>query len=116
MPDTKEGREKQAKAADDRQRERELEDARERADEPEPPQADGEGARLCHRRGCNELPRFRVLERYQEETGHGAVEAEALLCRAHTREESPANLDGVYTDYVFRVDPLPETVESADEE
>ena len=32
--------------------------------------------RQCHRRGCNEPATFVVLERYQEETGHGAVEAE----------------------------------------
>jgi hypothetical protein len=115
MPDTKEGREKQAQNAERRQRERELSEARERADEAEPPKEDDEGARLCHRRGCNELPQFRVLERYQEETGHGAVEAEALLCRAHTREESPSNLDGAYPEYVFRVDPLPETQASDDE-
>jgi hypothetical protein len=60
----------------------------------------------CHRRGCTERARFVVLERYQEETGHGAVEAEAVLCRDHTTEESPANLDGSYADYVFRVEPL----------
>jgi hypothetical protein len=49
-----------------------------------------------------------VLERYQEETGQGAVEAEAFLCREHTDEESPTNLDGVYADYVFYVKPLDE--------
>lgn len=65
--------------------------------------------RECHRRGCDEPAAFVVLERYQEETGHGAVEAEAVLCREHTAEESPANLDGVYADYVFRVEPIPET-------
>ena len=64
--------------------------------------------RECHRRGCDEPAAFVVLERYQEETGHGAVEAEAVLCREHTDEESPANLDGVYADYVFRVEPIPE--------
>ena len=47
-----------------------------------------------------------MIERYQEETGHGAVTAEAYLCRAHTDEESPTNLDGAYDDYVFRVEPL----------
>jgi len=49
---------------------------------------------------------FLVLERYQEETGHGAVKAEAVLCREHTDEESPTNLDGSYEEYVFRVEPL----------
>lgn len=62
----------------------------------------------CHRRGCDEPAAFVVLERYQEETGKGAVEAEAALCRAHIDEESPANLDGAYDDYVFRVDPIGE--------
>jgi hypothetical protein len=60
----------------------------------------------CHRRGCTERAMFRVLERYQEETGHGAVTAEAVLCREHTDEESPTNLDGSYEEYVFRVEPL----------
>ncbi|WP_136716709.1 hypothetical protein [Halorientalis salina] len=60
----------------------------------------------CHRRGCTERATFVVLERYQEETGHGAVEAEAVLCQEHADEESPANLDGSYADYVFRVEPL----------
>ncbi|MFC4245985.1 hypothetical protein ACFOZ7_03085 [Natribaculum luteum] len=64
--------------------------------------------RTCHRRDCDEPAAFVVLERYQEETGHGAVEAEAVLCRTHTAEEHPTNLDGVYADYVFRVEPLPE--------
>jgi len=60
----------------------------------------------CHRRGCTERAMFLVLERYQEETGHGAVKAEAVLCREHTDEESPTNLDGSYEEYVFRVEPL----------
>ncbi|WP_293029625.1 hypothetical protein [Natronococcus sp.] len=60
----------------------------------------------CHRRGCDDPAQFVVLERYQEETGKGAVEAEAALCPTHTDEESPANLDGAYDDYVFRVEPI----------
>mgnify|MGYP006926903683 CR=1 FL=1 len=60
----------------------------------------------CHRRSCTERATFVVLERYQEETGHGAVEAEAVLCQAHANEESPTNLDASYPDYVFRVEPL----------
>jgi hypothetical protein len=112
MPDTKRGREKQARDAENRQRERDIREARDRADEAEPPREeldDADSPRECRRRGCTEPAAFVVLERYQEETGHGAVEARAFLCRAHTEEESPANLDGVYPDYVFRVDPLPET-------
>ena len=65
----------------------------------------------CHRRDCTEEATFVVLERYQEETGHGAVEAEAVLCREHAAEESPANLDGSYAEYVFRVEPLQETLD-----
>ena len=65
--------------------------------------------RACHRRNCDEQAAFAVLERYQEETGTGAVEAEALLCRDHTAEEHPTNLDGAYPEYVFRIEPLPET-------
>ncbi|RBI59009.1 hypothetical protein DMJ13_24700 [halophilic archaeon] len=122
MADTKKSRDEQARNAENRQRERELEQARERIDEAEPPRDErGEAnesrrardespdsARECHRRNCDEPAAFLVLERYLEETGHGAVEAEALLCREHTDEESPTNLDGVYEDYVFRVEPLPE--------
>jgi len=63
----------------------------------------------CHRRGCTTSAAFVVLERYQEETGHGAVEAEAVLCQEHAAEESPTNLDSSYADYVFRVEPLQET-------
>ncbi|QSG13498.1 Uncharacterized protein HSBGL_4084 (plasmid) [Halapricum desulfuricans] len=66
----------------------------------------------CHRRGCTEEATFVVLERYQEETGHGAVEAEAVLCREHADEESPTNLDRSYADYVFRVEPLQETLDT----
>ena len=123
MPDTKEGREKQARDADDRQRERELKEDRERADETEPPrvvsdvteEALGEegdprdSPRTCHRRGCDEPATFVVVERYLEETGHGPVTAEAFLCQEHTAEESPTNLDHAYADYVFRVVLLPET-------
>jgi hypothetical protein len=106
MPDTKQGRDKQARDAEKRRHRRDVEESLERGDESEPPQE--EGPRTCHRRECNELAAFVVLERYQEETGHGAVEAEAYLCRAHTAEESPTNLDGVYDDYVFRVEPIAE--------
>ena len=123
MADTKKGRDKKAHDAENRQRKRELEQERDRADEAEPLQneqneanevhregnASGDSSQECRRRGCTELPAFLVLERYQEETGHGAVEAEAALCEAHTAEESPTNLDGVYADYVFQVTPIPET-------
>ncbi|WP_135805981.1 hypothetical protein [Halorussus marinus] len=72
--------------------------------EREPESANPPGS--CHRRGCDNPPEFVVLERYQEETGHGTVEARAFLCRAHTAEESPANLDAAAGDYVFRVEPV----------
>ncbi|MFB1064527.1 hypothetical protein [Natrinema sp. H-ect4] len=93
MADTENGREKQAD--DENRREDGVPDSL-----PE-----------CHRRDCTERAIFVVLERYQEETGHGAVEAEAVLCQEHAAEESPANLDGSYADYVFRVEPLQETLE-----
>ena len=110
MPDTKEGREKQARNAEKRQRDRDIREARERSDEAEPPAEvldDTDSPPECHRRGCSEPAAFVVLERYQEETGKGAVEARAFLCREHADEESPTNLDGAYPEYVFRVDPLP---------
>ena len=110
MPDTKEGRERQARDAENRQRDREIREAVARADEAEPPEAvldDVDSPPECHRRGCAEPAVFVVLERYQEETGKGAVEARAFLCREHTAEESPVNLEDAYPEYVFRVDPLP---------
>jgi hypothetical protein len=67
---------------------------------------EGDPPEECHRRGCTDPPAFVVRERYQEETGHGAVTAEAFLCRAHTAEEGPSNLDGAYAEYVFRIDPI----------
>ena len=126
MPDTKRGREEQARHEERRQREREIEQARERADEPEPPtdrSTEGDetqvedadapsGGRACHRRGCDRPAAFLVTERYLEDTGHGAVEATAELCREHTAEESPTRLDDAYPDYVFRVEPLSGSTES----
>lgn len=120
MADTKSGREKQANDEERRQREREITEARTRADEAEPPDEtedatddtrgesdDGSDApRRCHRRGCDKPATFEALERYQEDTGHGAVEATAALCREHADEESPTNLDLAYDEYVFRVTPL----------
>lgn len=110
MGDTKEGREHQAKHSEKRQRAWELEEELARADEMPPEES--EGPPVCHYRGCNELATFRVVERYQEETGHGAVTAEALLCEAHADDESPTNLDNAYPEYVFRVEPLPDAFES----
>lgn len=116
MPDTKDGREKQADDENRRQQRRELSEARSRGDEPEPSVEDASESdaereaefdvRECHRRGCADPADFLVLERYQEETGHGAVESTAVLCREHAAEESPTNLDHAYPDYVFRVEPL----------
>lgn len=124
MADTKKGRDKQAHDETRRQHERDIEEARSRGDETEPTEVEQDGAtadrretnppRTCHRRGCDERARFVVVERYLEETGHGAVEATAHLCTEHTREESPTNLDGVYEDYVFRVVPIVESDESGE--
>jgi hypothetical protein len=104
MADTKQGRDKQAHDETKRQQEREIRDAQARADETEPPQAgEPEG---CYRRNCEEPAAFVVVERYQEETGHGLVEARAELCADHAAEERPANLDAADADYIFRVEPL----------
>lgn len=113
MPDTKEGREKQAADEERRQLERDIEDARTRGDELEPPAEDEDTPPECHRRGCEKAPAFVVRERYQEETGHGAVVATAYLCVDHTAEEGPTNLENAYSGYVFRVDPV-ETASDAD--
>jgi len=103
MPDTKSGRDKQARDEERRRIERDISEARERGDEAEPSD-DGPGK--CYRRGCDEPAAFEVTERYQEETGTGAVEASALLCVDHTAAEGPANLDSAYEGYVFRVVPI----------
>lgn len=113
MADTKRGREKQSRDEANRQREQEVAEAMARSDEQEPePEDQGttdaadDDTRRCHRRGCDEPATFVVFERYLEETGHGPVEVEVFLCRAHTDEEGPTNLDHAYTDYVYRVEPL----------
>lgn len=103
MPDTKSGRDKQARDEERRQIERDISEAVDRADESEPPD---DTPVECYRRGCTESAAFSVTERYQEETGKGAVEATALLCEPHTGEEAPTNLDKAYADYVFRVEPV----------
>lgn len=109
MGDTKSGREHQAKHAEKREQQRALEEELARADETPPEEADGPP--VCHYRGCTDLATFRVIERYQEETGHGAVTAEALLCQAHADDESPTRLDDAYPEYEFRVEPLPDAFE-----
>ena len=118
MVDTKDGREDQAANEERRQREREIREARSRADEPEPPaidwDEDADSPPVCHLRGCDEEATFVVLERYQEETGKGPVEALAFMCQDHADEESPTNLDHAYDDYVFRVDPLPGAFDAQD--
>lgn len=62
--------------------------------------------RTCHRRSCDERATFVVLERYQEETGQGSVEARVVMCQDHAAEEHPVNLDADDPDYVFHVEPL----------
>jgi hypothetical protein len=126
MTDSENDRENGAEPDAESQGGRAKPEARDPSEEAERPRfrgdAGGEAGRdrpdaldpspTCHRRGCTEPASFVVLERYQEETGHGAVEAEAFLCRDHTDEESPTNLEGVYADYVFRVEPIGEAPDS----
>lgn len=112
MGDTKSGREEQAHDAEKRQRERELAEELARGDELPPP-SDPDEPQVCHYRGCTELATYRVLERYQEETGKGAVTAEALVCETHADDESPTNLRRAYAEYVFLVEPLPGTFDEA---
>ncbi len=102
MPDTKSGRDKQARDEERRRIERDISEAQERGDEDEP----RDGPPECYRRGCAEPAAFTVTERYQEDTGQGAVEATALLCVDHTVTEGPTNLDSAYEEYVFRIEPV----------
>ncbi len=124
MADDKRGREKQAKRKDRRQREREIDEERSRGDEPDPSESAADGAddaaegfqrgngtypdppSGCHRRGCEKRAAFVVVERYQEETGKGLVEAKAFLCEEHTAAEGPSNLDAADGGYVFRIERL----------
>ena len=108
MADTKPGRAKQADDEANRQRERDRAEARKRGGETAP-DAEDDAPATCYRRDCAEPAAFVVVERYQEEGGHGAVEARVELCATHTAEERPVNLDAVYDDYVFRVEPLPDS-------
>ena len=103
MADTKSGRDEQARDEARRRIERDISEARERGDEPEPV---ADPPTECHRRGCSEPAAFSVTERYQEETGAGAVEATAFLCADHTADEAPANLEDAYEGYVFHVEPV----------
>jgi len=103
MPDTKSGRDKQAREEERRRIQRDISEARARGDEPEPT---ADPPTECHRRGCDEPVAFVVTERYQEETGAGAVEATAYLCADHAAGESPTNLYDAYEGYVFRVEPV----------
>ena len=103
MADTKSGRDEQARDEARRRIERDISEARERGDEPEPV---ADPPTECHRRGCSEPAAFSVTERYQEETGAGAVEATAFLCADHTADEAPANLENAYEGYVFHVEPV----------
>ena len=103
MADTKSGRDKQARDEARRRIQRDISEARERGDEPEPI---ADPPTECHRRGCSEPVAFSVTERYQEETGAGAVEATAFLCADHTADEAPANLEDAYEGYVFHVEPV----------
>jgi hypothetical protein len=112
MPDTKRGREEQAAHENRRQREldvaRALAAARDPEAEAREPAEDPDWPPACHRRGCNRMAAFVVRERYQEETGHGAVEAGALRSPEHTGEERPTTLDRADEDYVFRVESVPQ--------
>lgn len=103
MADTKSGRDKQAHDEERRQVQRDILEAQERGDEADPT---ADPPTECHRRGCSEPVAFSVTERYQEETGAGAVEATAFLCAAHTAEESPMNVDDAFEGYVFHVEPV----------
>lgn len=60
----------------------------------------------CHRRSCENTAEFWVYERYQEENDLGAVEAEVSLCREHTAEERPHNLDQAGPEYIFKIEPI----------
>ena len=116
MADDKRGREKKARDAERSQRRHEVSEALERSAEPEPPDEDMEATDVglppeCHRRDCSRVATFRVLERYQEETGHGVVEATASLCQEHTAKEHPTNLTAAHEDYVFRIEPLTTQIE-----
>jgi hypothetical protein len=51
---------------------------------------------------------FYVVERYEEEAGSSVVKETVNLCRQHAAEERPMHLEGVYDNYVFRIEQLSE--------
>jgi hypothetical protein len=107
MADNKQGRVAQAHNAERRQWEREIEEARSRIDESEPTATEDVGGfRPCHRSDCDRTAMFYVLERYEEDSA--VVKEAANLCRQHSAEERPMHLDGVYDNYVFSIEQLPE--------
>jgi hypothetical protein len=109
MADDKRGRVAKAHNAERRQWAREIEEARSRSDEAEPTLDDDVGSfRPCHRSDCDRTAMFYLLERYEEEAGDSVVKETANLCRGHAAEERPMHLEGVYDNYVFRIEQLPE--------
>jgi hypothetical protein len=109
MADNKRGRVAQARNAERRRWEREIEEARSRSDEAEPTTDEDAGSfRPCHRSDCDRTAMFYVLERYEDAAGDGFVEETANLCRQHAADERPMHLESVYDSYVFRIEQLPE--------
>ena len=106
MADDKQGRVKQAHNEERRQWEREIEEARSRADESNPLQREQtDEFQGCNRSDCNRAAMFFVLERYQD-AAEEVVEETAMLCREHTADERPMHLERLYDNYVFRVEQL----------
>lgn len=109
MADDKRGRVAQAHNAARRQWTREIEEARSRSDEAEPTIDEDVGSfRPCHRSDCDRTAMFYVVERYEEEAGSSVVKETVNLCRQHAAEERPMHLEGVYDNYVFRIEQLSE--------
>jgi hypothetical protein len=92
MPDTKDGRERQARDSDNRQRRREVVEAREREQEREPPQQ-------CQYEECQAAAAFEVLERYPAD--ENVVETMLWVCTDHAAMEGPTNLSG--ESYLFQI-------------
>ena len=106
MADDKQGRVKQAHNAERRQWEREIEEARTRADESNPLQEElADEFQACARSDCNRAAMFFILERYQD-ADEDVVEETAMLCREHTADERPMHLERLYDNYVFRIEQL----------
>lgn len=57
---------------------------------------------------CGETAEFFAFERWEAEDGVGAVESDTPLCRECVADDKPRHLDQAYSNYVYKISPVPE--------